>query len=261
MGRFPWLTTIIRDMRAIKRTTPNERLLTPPAGAGEVGGNEQQEEHANESSSAGAGEEEQQEQNVEDTTSTQGMEEDDERVNISYIDTLFKMMPAIVGKRKWAQLGRETEGAFGEMVNVTDEVMMLWVLDCYWNEWMPIENWKMDQNRSEELVMSTEEYEEFHVGRPLAEPFFIRNPKQQGRAVSAAPIGSKKKFGGITMLGKKRWNIYCKRVVESRNSPCNNKFEEEFTKRWKEINGRNNKKRKVEKCEDDDIEVVAMDDL
>ncbi|KAL7570104.1 hypothetical protein ACA910_017135 [Epithemia clementina (nom. ined.)] len=122
-------------------------------------------------------------------------------ISSAYIETVLRIMPSIVRKRKWFQLGKESSGDFDTMVGVLDEVMMLWILYCYWNSWMPFDQWKMTLEKLQKLVPSVEEYQHCHVDRSAKEPYFVRNPRTE-------KTGVKKKYGGITMKGKTCWNDY-----------------------------------------------------
>ncbi|KAL7572201.1 hypothetical protein ACA910_011733 [Epithemia clementina (nom. ined.)] len=146
-------------------------------------------------------------------------------ISTAYVETVLQVMPAIVGKRKGFQLGKESGGDFDTMVGVLDEVMMLWTLNCYWNSWMPFDKWKMTLDNLKKVVQSVEEFQHCHVDRSPKEPYFARNPRTE-------KTGVKKKYGGITIRGETHWNDFVGDVQRYQNHAIYSRLKAEFSKQW-----------------------------
>ena len=166
--------------------------------------------------------------------------EDEVHANSAYIDAIFALMPCIIGKKEWRHHGRNADGIFSNFIKESDEVMLLWVLDCYWNEWVGDENkqWRITEELFEKrnVLKDTCDFTENHENRPLKTPYFVRQPNPSSDD-DGKQRSIKRRYGGTTVQGKKKWNEYAKKVKQKRNRPeFKTVFETEFKKRWDDYN-------------------------
>jgi hypothetical protein len=100
-------------------------------------------------------------------------------MNQCYMDAIFACLPCMIGENRWEQLGKESQGDYEKMVTRTDEALLLWALDCYWNVVAVSPGLKVDLD-----------------GRPMSKPYYITESN------------TTRKNQGWTDLGKTRYNMY-----------------------------------------------------
>ena len=106
-----------------------------------------------------------------------------EMMNQAYLEAIFKLMPCMVGENRWEQLGKESQGDFDKMVTRTDEALLLWAIDCYWN-----------------VLATHPDLKELGDNRPTKAPYYI----SEGNTT--------RKNKGWTEEGKTKYNEYFKLV-------------------------------------------------
>ena len=126
-------------------------------------------------------------------------------MNQCYMEAIFTLLPCMIGENKWEHLGKESQGDFERMVSRTDEALLLWALDCYWNVVALCDGLKVTSD-----------------DRPKCSPFYIREGK------------STRKNQGWSNLGKARYNELCRRVSENRTDRYwySTVWKKNFQSRW-----------------------------
>ena len=56
-----------------------------------------------------------------------------EMVNKAYLDAVFILLLHMIGVKQWETMGRESKGESDQMVTRSDEALLMWAMDCYWN--------------------------------------------------------------------------------------------------------------------------------
>ena len=156
-----------------------------------------------------------------------------EMMNECYLEAMFTLLPCMIGENKWEQLGQESQGDFEKMVTRTDEGLLLWALDCYWN-----------------VVTISDKFKMTSDNRPRNNPYYI----SEGN--------STRKNQGWTELGKQRYNEICGLVREWRKDEYwyNEVWKNNFRSRWVASYryGRKSSEKSTGLPED---QVVSVDDL
>jgi hypothetical protein len=156
-----------------------------------------------------------------------------EMMNQTYLEAVFNLLPCMIGENRWEQLGKESQGCFEVMVTKTDEALLLWALDCYWNVVAVSPN----------IVITDDE-------RPLSTPYYI----SEGN--------STRKNQGWTELGKQRYNEYYKAICKKRNDHYwyGTVWKANFQARW-EANCRRGRKTSDKSKGVIENQLESMDDL
>jgi len=144
--------------------------------------------------------------------------------SLRYAEILKELVKRVTGVGGWKKARRgTTENRYlGEVVSDSDEAFLVWVLDCYWNEWVTSIGTGQDADPYFDFLKQEpgDKNDWLHYGRPTTGAWFIRNKKEDG---------AKQENMGLTKFGKKRWTYWYKRIkmmrADSRNFP---KFEDYF---------------------------------
>ena len=154
-------------------------------------------------------------------------------MNQTYMEAIFTLLPCMIGENKWEQLGKESQGNFEKMVTTTDEALLLWAIDCYWN-----------------VVAVSEKMKITSDNRRKDWPNYISETK------------STRKNEGWTVEGKAKYNEYYKMVTNNRKDEYwyGTVWKENFQTRW--VAGyRRGRKTSDKTKENPDGPMDSMDDL
>jgi hypothetical protein len=154
-------------------------------------------------------------------------------MNQCYLEAIFTLLPCMIGENKWEQLGKESQGDFEHMVSRTDETLLLWALDCYWN-----------------VVALAPGLKVVSDNRPESNPYYI----SEGN--------STRKNQGWTDLGKARYNEIFQRVSDNRKDRYwyGTVWKQNFHSRWLASNRRGRKTSDRRKGVPEG-QICSMDDL
>ena len=154
-------------------------------------------------------------------------------MNQPYMEAVFTLLPCMIGENRWEQLGKESQGNFDAMVTRSDEALLMWAMDCYWNV--------VAINKAIELVSEK---------RPLNSPMYI----SEGN--------STRKNQGWTEDGKKKYNKYMKMVGENRKDKYwyGVVWQNNFHSRWVSCYRRGKKSSDRNRNETKE-QIVSLDDL
>lgn len=121
--------------------------------------------------------------------------------------------------KKRAKLGVTVGG----MLSPSDEALIIWIIDNYWNEWCSgtAEKRKLREVKSRDI-------DSLHYNRPLKTPYFIADSKFNGL---------RRIFGGTTEEGEDRWNYYYDQVEMLRNDPMFPEFDLMFQSIYRDMYG------------------------
>lgn len=125
-------------------------------------------------------------------------------INEAYMEAIFKLLPPMMGCKRFERLGRESNGDFDLMVTRSDEALLLWALDCYWN------------------VCAMDGLKVENDSRPMDQPYYIEESSRT------------KKNKGWKQEGKERYNELFEMVTENRKDAYwyGNLWRSRFQKRW-----------------------------
>jgi hypothetical protein len=163
-------------------------------------------------------------------------EDDDavyEMVNKAYLDAVFILLPHMIGVKQWEKVGRETQGDFEQMVSRSDEALLMWALDCYWNV-VAVNDWiRYDDDL-----------------RPGKAAYYITD------------TGTTRKNMGWTRQGKAKYNEYYVMVDTNRKDDYwyKTQWRTCFKNRWEAENRRGRKKKGKEKAPEEE-QMTSYDDL
>ena len=157
-----------------------------------------------------------------------------EMMNQAYLEAIITLLPCMIGENKWEQLGKASQGDFDIMVTNTDEALLLWAMDCYWNVVAVGDNIKVKDDN-----------------RPLMTPKYINEGN------------STRKNQGWTEEGKAKYNEYFEMVTKNRkdNYWYGKIWKENFKWHWvaKYRRGRKTSDRQMQPVHGGQI--VSKDDL
>jgi hypothetical protein len=156
-----------------------------------------------------------------------------EMMNQAYMEAVFQLLPCMIGENKWERLGKDSQGDFDAMVTKTDEALLLWAIDCYWN-----------------VVAISDKLKFSGDGRSLDTPMYI----SEGN--------STRKNRGWTEEGKTKYNDYYKMVCVDRTDKYwyGKIWKRNFKASW-EAGYRQGKKSTIRMKPLPGAETVSMDDL
>ena len=158
-----------------------------------------------------------------------------EMVNEAYLDAVFILLPHMIGVKNWEAMGRESQGDFEKMVSRSDEALLMWAIDCYWNRIAVIDwiQYNDDQHPGETAYYITE----------------TRNTR---------------KHMGWTQQGKTKYNEYYMMVHTNRNDEYwyKKKWRTSFKNRWEAGHRCGRKGRGGEnELEEEEQLMTSLDDL
>ena len=145
------------------------------------------------------------------------------RVCVLYARVLNMLGPVVVGRTLWKKRGAQGV-SLKKMLTPSDEALIDWIIDNYWNEWASA-NAEMSKLREKE----SKNKKSIHYGRPLKTPYFIVNPKLKKM---------RRLFGGTSEVGKERWNYYYDLVEDLRHDPMFPEFDSVFKSIYVEMYGK-----------------------
>jgi hypothetical protein len=149
------------------------------------------------------------------------------------MEAVFQLLPCMIGENRWGQLGKESQGKFDKMVTKTDEALLMWAIDCYWNVTAVDSRMTVTNDK-----------------RPKESAYYISECK------------STRKNQGWTTLGKEKYNQYYKMVCDNRKDEYwyGRLWTENFQTRWV-ANYRRGRKTSDRKNQCPSGPIVSMDDL
>ena len=159
-----------------------------------------------------------------------------EMVNEAYLDAVFILLPHMMGVKHWETMGRECQGDFEKMVSRSDEALLMWAMDCYWN------------------VVAVNDWVQYDDDlRPDKAPYYI------------SETGLTKKNMGWTQRGKTKYNEYYIMVDRNREDDYwyKNQWRTCFKNRWEAVHRRGRKSGEVENEPEEEEEQImtSLDDL
>jgi hypothetical protein len=156
-----------------------------------------------------------------------------EMMNQTYMEAVFKLLPCMIGENRWEKLGKESQGDFEKMVSKTDEALLLWAIDCYWN-----------------VVAVSDKMTYTKDKRPEAAACYIAEGK------------STRKNQGWTCEGKAKYNEYYNMVKENRRDKYwyGVVWKTNFQTRWV-AHYRNGRKTSDKRMDIPGGQIESMDDL
>jgi hypothetical protein len=158
-----------------------------------------------------------------------------EMVNEAYLDAVFILLPHMIGVKHWETMGRQTRGDFEEMVSRSDEALLMWALDCYWNV-VAVNDWiRYDDDL-----------------RPSEAPYYITD------------TGVTRRNMGWTQAGKVKYNEYYKKVDTNRKDDYwyKHQWKTCFKNRWEAEHRRGRKNGGDEKNPEEEEQLMtSLDDL
>ena len=170
--------------------------------------------------------------NLEDTD---GEDSVYEMVNEAYLDAVFILLPHMIGVKQWETMGRKWQGDFEKMVTCSDEALLMWAMDCYWNV-VAVNDWiRYDDDL-----------------RPGNAPYYITSK------------GETRKNMGWTKQGKAKYNEYYTMVKTNRqdNYWYDNQWKTCFKNRWEAEHRRGRKNGGGEnEPEEEERLMTSLDDL